>query len=330
MSRTYKPFSGPFAPMLTEFLAQKRAVGYQYLAGYWVFRKFDTFSVNYDVVDYALTKEIVEAWGQKQPNESDVYWSSRILYLQQFAAFLAGQGYSGYITNAYKSSRSQFKAYVFTHEEMKKIFTAADAMDFSPCSPYKHLVFPLLYRMLYGCGFRISELLNLKLSDVDTEKGLVHVLHAKNDNERFVPMAESLNQRCKTYILTAHKGHCPDYPFFFKRDGSKYTVSNIEKHFREMLWFAGIPYRGQKYGPRVHDVRHTFICHRLNAWAHEKADLMTLLPVLSKYVGHTGVPSTQWYLKLTAEAFPDVLEAMEQLTGQVFPTVGGVEYEQDR
>ena len=108
MSRTYKPFSGPFAPMLTEFLAQKRAVGYQYLAGYWVFRKFDTFSVNYDVVDYALTKEIVEAWGQKQPNESDVYWSSRILYLQQFAAFLVGQGYSGYITNAYKSSRSQF------------------------------------------------------------------------------------------------------------------------------------------------------------------------------------------------------------------------------
>lgn len=61
--------------------------------------------------------------------------------------------------------------------------------------------------MLYGCGFRISELLNLKLSDVDTEKGWVHVLHAKNDNERFVPMAESLNLRCKAYILTAHKGH---------------------------------------------------------------------------------------------------------------------------
>lgn len=45
MSRTYKPFSGPFAPMLTEFLAQKRAIGYQYLAGYWVLRKFDSFSM---------------------------------------------------------------------------------------------------------------------------------------------------------------------------------------------------------------------------------------------------------------------------------------------
>lgn len=51
------------------------------------FRKFDTFSMDYDVVNYALTKEIVEAWGQKQPNESDVYWTNRILYLQQFASF---------------------------------------------------------------------------------------------------------------------------------------------------------------------------------------------------------------------------------------------------
>lgn len=95
MSRTYKPFSGPFAPMLTEFLAQKRAIGYQYLAGYWVLRKFDSFSMDYDVVDYALTKEIVEAWGQKQPNESDVYWTNRILYLQQFAkSFLESPAFS--------------------------------------------------------------------------------------------------------------------------------------------------------------------------------------------------------------------------------------------
>lgn len=327
MSRTYKPFSGPFAPMLTEFVEQKRATGNQYVSGYWVLRKFDSFSMNYDVVDYELTKEIVEEWGRKQPNESDVHWSNRILYLQRFAAFLVSQGHGSFVAKVHKSRRSQFKAYVFTHEEMKSIFSAVDAMDFSPASPYKHLSFPLLYRMLYGCGFRISELLNLRLSDVDTARGLVHVLHAKNDIERYVPMAESLNSRCKAYISAVHAGHDPDHPFFFKRDGSKYTVDNIEKHFRDILWFAGIPYLGRKNGPRLHDIRHTFICHRLNAWAHEKADLMTLLPILSKYVGHTGVPSTQWYLKLTAEAFPDVLEAMEQLTGQVFPVVGGIDYE---
>lgn len=327
MSRTYKPFSGPFAPMLTEFVEQKRAVGYQYIAGYWMLRKFDSFSINFPVNNYNLTKEIVDTWGEKQPNESDVYWSNRILYLQQFAVFLTAQGYDSYISYVHRPSRSQFKAHVFTHDEVKRIFAAADAMEFSPCSPYKHLAFPLMYRMLYGCGFRISELLNLKLSDVDTNKSLIHVLHAKNDTERFVPMSESLNQRCQAYIQAVHEGHPDNYPFFFKKDGTHYTVSNIEKHFRELLWFASISYRGQKLGPRVHDIRHTFICHRLNSWAREKVDLMTMLPILSKYVGHTGVPSTQWYLKLTAEAFPDVIEAMEALTGQAFPEVEVIDYE---
>ena len=171
MSRSYKPFCGPFAPMLTEFVEQKRAVGHQYLAGYWVLRKFDSFSMNYTVENYNLTKEIVEAWGMKQPNESDIHWSNRILYLQHFSAFLLAQGHEGYISNVHRASRSQFKAYVFTQEEIKKIFDVADTMEFSPASPYKHLAFPLLYRMLYSCGFRISELLNLKLSDVDIQHG---------------------------------------------------------------------------------------------------------------------------------------------------------------
>lgn len=53
-----------------------------------------------------------------------------------------------------------------------------------------------------------------------------------------------------------------------------------------------------------------------------------MLPILSKYVGHTGLASTEYYLKLTAEAFPDVLDKVESLTGQVFPEVGGIIYEE--
>ena len=62
--------------------------------------------------------------------------------------------------------------------------------------------------------------------------------------------------------------------------------------------------------------------------AKEGVDLTAMLPILSKYVGHTGIASTQYYLKLTAEAFPDVLEQMDELTGHVFPEVGGVVYEE--
>lgn len=66
----------------------------------------------------------------------------------------------------------------------------------------------------------------------------------------------------------------------------------------------------------------------MNQWAEEGADLTTMLPILSKYVGHTGIASTQYYLKLTAEVFPNVLKQMEELTGYVFPEIGGILYEE--
>lgn len=317
-------FTGPFAPMLDLFVKQKQAIGYEYIGAYGVLKTFDSFSKSYKISNYELTKEIVIAWASKRPNESDVYRSTRIMYLQHFATFLNGQGYLGYIAPPQKFHYAQHTAYVFTHEEIKRIFESLDDMKYSCCSPYKHIEFPLLYRMLYGCGFRISELLNLKIKDLDIEKGLVHITDAKNGNERYVPMSESLLHRCEKYMKDLHLNHESNYPFFFKKDGSPYTVSNIEKHFREQLWLSGIPYRGQKLGPRVHDIRHTYICHRLNSWVKDGTDLMIMLPVLSKYVGHTGLASTQYYLKLTAEAYPEVLEKMELLTGTVFPEVGEV------
>ena len=325
--RTVGSFSGPFAPMLDLFVKQKQALGYEYVGGYNALHVFDTFSKNYAIKNYELTKDIVLDWAQKRPNENDTTRSMRIMYLQHFASFLNSQGYYGYLAPQQKYRYSQHTAYVFTEDEIRKFFSSLDEMTYSPCSPYRHLALPLLYRMLYGCGFRISELLNLTVGDVDSENGIVHIRDAKNGNERFVPMADSLFTRCRAYANEIHVNHDPNFPFFFKKDGSGYCVSNIEKHFREQLWLAGIPYLGKELGPRVHDLRHTFICHRLNQWAKDDVDLTAMLPILSKYVGHTGIASTQYYLKLTAEAFPDVLDRMDELTGYVFPEVGGDLYE---
>lgn len=326
--RTIGSFDGPFAPMLDLFVKQKQAVGYDYVGGYNALHVFDTFSKQFNVENYELSKEIVLKWGEKRPNENDNTRSMRIMYLQHFAVFLISQGYCGYIAAPQKFHSDRHTAYVFTKDEIRRLFSSLDNMKYSPCSPYKHLSFPLLYRMLYGCGFRISELLNLTLKDVDLEKGIIHIHDAKNGNERLVLMVNSLTNRCRTYASLVHKNHGSDYPFFFKKDGTGYSVSNIDRNFREQLWLAGIPYCGKELGPRVHDLRHTFICHKLNEWAKQDIDLTVMLPVLSKYVGHTGIASTEYYLKLTAEAFPDVLDRMDKLTGYVFPEVGGTLYEE--
>jgi integrase len=320
-------FDGPFAPMCTAFVRQKRAMGIQYDGQIWVLRRFDNFAKTFAIEDYKITKELASAWIEKSPNESASYHSNRLYMMWQFADFLVQQGYDSYLSRFKQRKSSMHTPYIFTLEEMGRIFRRLDQMKGSPCSPLKHLAFPVLYRMLYGCGLRISEALALTLKDVDVENQILHVASGKNDKERLVPMSKSLSRWCSDYIEKAHGGHNESHSFFFGRDGSSYCVSNIEKHFRALLWDVDIPYCGKNLGPRLHDIRHTFVCHRLNSWVKEGADLMATLPVLSKYLGHENVAGTQWYLKLTGEAYPDIVEKMNALAGYVFPEFGGGYFE---
>ena len=122
---------------------------------------------------------------------------------------------------------------------------------------------PLLFRMLYGCGLRISEALALLKSDVDLKDGVLHIRHGKNDRERIVPMSVSLTEECRKYAQAVHKGTADSIPFFYAKEWTPYSKSAIGKFFRGILWDVGIPYREKQLGPRVHDIRHTLCCHNI-------------------------------------------------------------------
>jgi len=321
-------FDGSFAPMCEMYIRQKRALGYKYEGGIWILRSFDNFSKTFDVKNYCITKELAQAWSEKRPHETDKYHANRIYEMRKFAEFLVKQGYESYAPR-YKlqTSYSNHTPYIFSAEEIQRIFKHLDLMEYTPCSPIMHLSHPLIYRILYGCGMRISEVLNLRVEDVLIDKSIIRIKQGKNDKERLVPISSSLTNRISNYIAAVHKNHNGSHQFFYSRDDKAYCVSTFEKHFREILWEADIPYCGKSLGPRVHDVRHTFICHKLNQWAKDDVDLMTMLPVLSRYVGHENVAGTQWYLKLTAEAYPDITEKMNGLSGYVFPEIGDEYFE---
>ncbi len=316
-------FNGPFAPMCEAFVRQRRALGIQYNGQIWILRRFDNFAKDFDIQNFTISRELAGAWMEKSPNESDSYHASRLYAIWHFADFLVQQGYDSYFKRFKLSRNSDHTPYIFTKNEISRIFAVLDKMDFSPCSPNKHKAFPVLYRILYGCGLRISEALHLTVKDVDIQNNMIHVASGKNDKERLVPMSKSLVRWCSAYLDETHVGHDVSHMFFYSMDGKPYSVSNIEKHFRTLLGKADIPYCGRNLGPRLHDIRHTFVCHRLNEWANSGFDLMAGLPVLSKYLGHENVAGTQWYLKMTAEAYPDITEKMNALTGYVFPEFGG-------
>ena len=85
---------------------------------------------------------------------------------------LVAAGYSAYVPDSTFAARkpSTFVPRMLTDEELAKVsFSAVDALEPTASSPLRHLIMPEVFRLLYGCGFRVREVLKLRVRDVDLE-----------------------------------------------------------------------------------------------------------------------------------------------------------------
>jgi integrase len=179
---------------------------------------------------------------------------------------------------------------------------------------------PVLFRTIYACGLRLSEARLLRPEDVDIEAGVLQVRDAKGGKDRQVPVSEPLRVRLADYQTRLVGRSAWDW-FFPGRTGLPLTIGNIDKNFRRFLWQARISHGGRGHGPRVHDLRHTFAVNNLRFWFAQSQDVGALLPVLQTYLGHSSLRDTAYYLRLTAESYPDITARVEQATGDVVPPV---------
>ena len=94
---------------------------------------------------------------------------------------------------------------------------------------------PLLFRLLHGCGLRLSEVLSLRLANVDLETGVLTIRDAKFHKDRLVPIAEGMLQRSRNYVKLVPPYSNPDAAFFVGRPGHPLTAGNVFKNFRRFL-----------------------------------------------------------------------------------------------
>lgn len=270
-------------------------------------------------LDHA-SKASVEQWNTKDPNESPRNHYYRSTEIRRFMQYLTSNGVEAYVDADIRYIRSDFMPYIFSHAEILKIFSAADSLPYTPISKQRVPVMRLLFRLLYGCGVRVSEALMLSMKDVDLENGVLYIHDGKFGKERLVPMHPSLHKRCLEYAseICIHRNE--EAPFFQTPQCCEYSPGTIYYAWRQILYYAGISHGGKGHGPRIHDLRHTFAVHCLQKWVDDGSDLDAVLPYLSAYMGHVGISSTQEYLHLTAELFPQITKAFEA-NFNVFPEV---------
>lgn len=316
-------FSSSLASIFEGYVAEKHALGNKYKKGTATLKRLDNLLIRENVTDKSLSKEIVLLWTAKNKTETDSNRGQRISIVRGVAQYMVKLGYDAYVFpgRATFVDRYNYVPYIFSEQELKALFIAVDNTPVSSVSPYRHLALPLLFRMLYGCGLRISEALNLKRTDVNLGEGILTIHQAKLGKQRLVPMADTLVQRCRGYSRLAHNDGLNDAHFFLTYLGDKYSTAYIYDYFRKCLWKAGISHGGRGRGPRLHDLRHTFSVHCLKKWVLRGNDLTNLLPYLSAYLGHVDLRSSQHYLRLTADLYPNLLAKVQTQYPDLIPEV---------
>jgi len=210
--------------------------------------------------------------------------------------------------------RERCKPYIFTSEEIQRLLTTALSFS-SPKASLRPLTLYTMLVLAYCAGLRMGEIVHLSVGDVRLDEGLIEIRDTKFFKSRRLPLTSSVMEALRKYLqarTAAGASTAVDSSLFWhNKKGYAYITAN--HLLRRVLRRAGLKPNPGRVGPRIHDLRHTFVVHRMLAWYREGIDVQARLPYLWTYLGHRDLHSTIVYLTVTQELLQEASERFRKL-----------------
>lgn len=174
---------------------------------------------------------------------------------------------------------------VLSVEEVRKIINLT--------TNFKH---QMILKCIYGMGLRVSEVINLKIEDIDSNMMLVHIKSAKGKKDRIVVLPESLLLHLREYF----KQYRPHEYLFENKFGNKMSDRTVQAIFKKGLQMSG---SWKKVG--VHSLRHSYATHLL-----ENGTDVTLIQQL---LGHNSIKTTLAYTHVSRKTIMNIRSPLDNL-----------------
>lgn len=232
--------------------------------------------------------QFLDYFSKKEPSElnhEDIFRYIEHKIKDKQISFSAQKGIVGAIKLFYKHiynknikidyiypDRSEHKLpKVLSVEDIKKILNSINNL--------KHKA---LISTIYSCGMRISEALNLKISDIDSKRMMVRIENSKGNRDREVMLSDNLLILLREY----YKIYKPKKYVFEGQSGGKYTARSAEQVFKKGLQNAKI-----KKEASLHTLRHSYATHLIE----QGIDIR----IVQELLGHKNIKTTQIYTHIT-------------------------------
>jgi integrase len=246
-----------------------------------------------------ITEQLILDWVQGCARRATPFtWARRLQTIRPFARFCFRLAPATYIPeqNLFGRAKRRLTPHIYTNQEI------TDLLDAAARFPQEGTLRSATYRTLFGLiaatGLRVSEALKLQFADLDLARGVLTVRQTKFAKSRLVPLHPSTAAALSHYAMIRRKAIPaePNSYFFVGISGTALSKSTVHSAFQRLRKRLGWTARGSHPFPRIHDLRHTFICRRVQLWHEQGADIDHAMLALATYVGHAKVSDTYWYL----------------------------------
>ncbi len=290
------------ASRVEAYLSQRRQAGFALQIEGAQLARFARFADNAGHQG-PLTVQLAAQWATASPTQKPLTAARRIELLRPFARYCQQFDPGTEIPPRWLFGRAhrRLTPHIFSDGEIRALLAACAHLY--PPGGLRGSTCATIFGLIASTGLRISEAAGLKRSDVDLERGLLHIQHAKFGKSRWVPLHSTTTRALERYVQQRDRDPLTaDIEAFFVFDyGRPASTGSLQYAFkllrRRLKWRS----RGAHPAPRIHDLRHSFICHRLERWYAQGLDIDRNILALSTYVGHAKVTDTYWYVTATPE-----------------------------
>lgn len=179
-----------------------------------------------------------------------------------------------------------------------QLLTREEIQSILDCT--KTLQYKAMFMLAYGSGLRLSEIINLKVCDIDSKQMRIFVRQGKGNSDRFTLLPQATLDVLREYWLERRPD---DWLFVRKHSNERHHKKTVYDSFMRTVQRAGI---GKHATP--HTLRHCFTTHLLN----DGYDVCAI----SKLLGHSRLDATAWYIHLTDKDTRNVKSPIDTMRGK--------------
>lgn len=297
------------SPQVEHYLALRQALGFQLRNTSALLRAFAKFAEMRG--DTHVRSATAMDWATAAPSP----WARhiRLRTVIQLARFLRVEDARHEIPpNPFALPKSRPLPYIYTPEEIGRLIGAASRLR--PTYPLRRQGYATLIGLVASTGLRLSEALDLRLSDVLPE-GVLWIRRTKFGKSRLVPLHRTVMTALNDYLEARRQLAVIDDHVFLSAGGRRIHSTMASYTFRRIRQLAGVtPERVRP--PRFHDLRHTFATRALAQCPTGRGEPVARhFVALATYLGHAEIANTYWYLEATPELMTNLAQVAETRFG---------------